>query len=208
MTPRTFAFTICLAIASTIAYAADFTPRECNVYLSAGRSPLNWHGHSLFRSVHLELAGESRWVKRWIPRANVGAAITYSDIRQARSWFGYRYGDPDDWVRAVSSLFFLRRGWRQPAAMQPYVELGSGPMWSNRRVPAATSRLNFHSQFGFGATLFAHSRSPLRIGYRFSHISNGEFARRNPGLNVHTVLVGARLFGARALQRSSAQGGD
>src|SRR6266487_2812433 len=39
-------------------------------------------------------------------------SISYSDIHQARSWFGYRDGDPDDWVRCVGSFFFLRRHWR------------------------------------------------------------------------------------------------
>ena len=92
-------------------------------------------------------------------------------------------------MRAVTSFFFARRHWQRG-----YVELGTGPMWSNRRVPAATSRLNMNSQLGFGTTLFTQSRVPLRVAYRFSHISNGGLTHRNPGLNVHTIMAGTRLL--------------
>jgi hypothetical protein len=37
---------------------------------------------------------------------------------------------------------------------------------------------------------------PVLIGYRFSHISNGGYAPRNPGLNVSSIMVGA-TFGRR-----------
>ncbi len=149
---------------------------------------MNFHGHSVFRAIHFELAGRSALAQRWL-RADAGASVSYSDIRQARSWFGYRYGDPDDSVRAVSSFFFVRRQWRMT-----YAELGTGPMWSNRRVPAATSRFNMDSQLGLGVILFPRSRTPLHVGYRFSHISNGGLTGRNPGLNVHSIVAGTRLL--------------
>jgi hypothetical protein len=66
-------------------------------------------------------------------------------------------------------------------------------MWSNRRVPAATSRLNMNSQAGFGAILFARSHVPLHVGYRFSHISNGGLMGRNPGIQVHQAVIGVRV---------------
>jgi hypothetical protein len=66
-------------------------------------------------------------------------------------------------------------------------------MWSNRRVPAATSRFNMNSQAGFGAILFARSRAPIHVGYRFSHISNGGLTGRNPGLEVHQAIIGVRV---------------
>ena len=180
-------FFVAMLAASSCAH--DFTPREVNTYLSGGGSRMNFHGHSLFRSVHFEVTGDSAFANRWMRQTDAGIAVAYSDIHQARSWFGYRYGDPDDWVRAVSSLFFLRRRWHDAL----YAEIGTGPMWSNRRVPAATSRLNMDSQAGFGAIFFAHGRLPLHIGYRFSHISNGGLTGRNPGLEVHQIVIGARV---------------
>src|SRR5581483_2869482 len=123
-------------------------------YVSSGRSPMNFHGHSVFRTIHFEVAGGSALAHRWL-KSDAGIALSYSDIRQARSWFGYRYGDPDDRVRGMASLFFVRHQWHYG-----YAEIGTGPMWSNRRVPAATSRFNMDSQIGFGATLFPRSRTP------------------------------------------------
>jgi hypothetical protein len=170
------------------AFAADLTPRELNLLLSSGRSPMNFHGHSVFRrTITFEVFGKSALAQRWL-KSDAGASISYSDVRQARSWFGYRYGDPDDNVRAVSSFFFVRHLFRRA-----YVEVGTGPMWSNRRIPAATSRFNMNSQFGVGTTLFTRSRFPLRFGYRFSHISNGGLTGRNPGVEVHSLLIGTRI---------------
>jgi hypothetical protein len=191
-----------LLIASACAHH-DFTPHEFNTYLSGGGSRMNFHGHSLFRTIHFELAGDSAVANRWMRQTGAGMSISYSDIHQARSWFGYRDGDPDDWVRGVSSFFFLRRHWREDFNIQPYAELGTGPMWSNRRVPAATSRLNMNSQAGFGAILFARSRMPLHIGYRFSHISNGGLMGRNPGIQVHQAVIGVRVkwLGSAASRR-------
>lgn len=179
---------IFLMILPVIASAGDFSPREFNLLFSRGESPMNFHGHSNFRTIHFELAGQSALARRWL-KADAGISISYSAIRQARSWFGYRYGDPNDSVRGESSFLFVRRHWQWW-----YAEIGTGPMWSNRRVPAATSRFNMDSQAGFGAALFGQSHIPLRIGYRFSHISNGGLTGRNPGLNVHSVIIGTRLF--------------
>jgi hypothetical protein len=180
-------------------FASDFQPTELNVKAGAGESLTSWHGQASFRSIEFELLGRSRFVARYIRKSEVGLSLMYSDIRQPRSWFGHEFGDPDDDVRGENAFLFVRRGWREGARVQPYVELGTGPMWSNRRVPAATSRLNFNSQLGIGLRLFADSH-PIFVVYRFSHISNLAFgdqnpghAKRNPGWNVNTVLVGTRL---------------
>jgi hypothetical protein len=190
-------FVLILLLASGCALHRDFTPHEFNSYLSGGGSRMNFHGHSLFRTIQFEVAGDSAVANRWMPRTNAGISISYSDIHQARSWFGYRYGDPDDWVRAVSSCFLLRRHWWDGSDMQPYAELGTGPMWSNRRVPAATSRFNMNSQLGLGVVLFPRARMPLHVGYRFSHISNGGWTGRNPGLEVHQAFIGVRVMRLR-----------
>ena len=74
-------------------------------------------------------------------------------MRQPRSWFGYTYGDPDDSVRAEWVHFFIRQYWGSSSTLRLDADLGTGPMWSNRRIPAATSKLNFNSQLGLGVAL-------------------------------------------------------
>lgn len=194
-------FVTIMAVA-VAASAADFQPREFNVYGGAGKSMTSWHGQASFREVQFELLGQSRWVARHVRKLEAGLSVTYSDIRQPRSWFGHLYGDPNDSVRGEWAYLFLRRTFRDASTTQPYVELGSGPMWSNRRVPAATSRFNFHSQLGLGARFFANRSHPLFVVYRFSHISNLAFgphnpghSKRNPGWDVHSVMIGTRVRG-------------
>jgi hypothetical protein len=183
----------------TAVFAADFQPREFNLFGEMGKSMTGWHGQAAFRSIQFELLGRSPFVERWLQKSETGVSLTYSAIHQPRSWFGHRYGDPDDSVRGEWATLFVRRGWREHAPLQPFVELGTGPMWSNRRVPAATSRFNFNSHLGIGTKLFA-TRHPIYVTYCFSHISNLAFgdhnpghARRNPGWNVNSILLGTRL---------------
>lgn len=175
-----------------------FSKRELNIHYVNGASPMNRRGHSLFQSIEFELAGRSKFVERWLKHFDAGGSFTYHDITQARSWFGYTYGDPDDRVRGYQTYFFVRKRWREGRRVSPYADLGTGPMFSNRRVPAATSKINMSSQLSLGATLFAGARFPLSAGYRFSHISDGGVSGRNPGLNVHSVVVGTRVKSFRA----------
>lgn len=178
-----------LLVAALPLFATDITREDFSMYFGNGKSVTSWHGQASFRSLRFELTGRSPYVESWIPKARVGISLAYHDIRQARSWFGYRDGDPNDSVRGMSSYLFVRRGWRDEARLQPYIEVGSGPMWSNRRVPAATSRFNFNSQLGLGLRLYGRSM----VVARFAHISNFGITGRNPGLNVSSLMVGARL---------------
>jgi hypothetical protein len=181
-------------LTSVAANAGDFfSKRELNIHYVNGASPMNNRGHSLFQSIEFELAGRSKFVERWLKNFEAGGSFTYHDITQARSWFGYTYGDPDDRVRGYQTYFFVRKRWREGRSISPYADLGTGPMFSNRRVPAATSKINMSSQLNLGVTLFAGARFPLSAAYRFSHISDGGVSGRNPGLNVHSVVVGTRV---------------
>lgn len=114
---------------------------------------------------------------------SVGAALTYHAMYQAHSYHGYRFGDRNDNVRAESLYLFTRRDYTRILC-----DLGSGPTWSNRPIPAATSRINFQSQLTFGA-IFGRGR----VAYRFGHISNAGLAHHNPGINVNTILAGYQL---------------
>ncbi len=182
---------VLLLLLSSPALAGDF-----NIYLANAKSETNRHGQSRFRMISFELMGRpklSRLLERYLPDARLGVDIDYADVRQPRSWFGYTYGDPDDSVRAEWAHFFVRQYWRTSSNVRPYIDIGTGPMWSNRRIPAATSKLNFNSQLGLGIALFPNAKMPLYVGYRFFHISNGGLTGRNPGLNVNGFFIGSRV---------------
>ena len=181
-----------LLLLSSSASAGDY-----NIYLGNAKSETNRHGQSRFRTISFELTGRPqllKYIERFLPDARAGVDIDYADVRQPRSWFGYTYGDPDDSVRAEWTHFFIRNyWWTSSNTFRPYVDLGTGPMWSNRRIPAATSKGNFNSQLGLGIVIFPNARMPLYAGYRFFHISNGGLTGRNPGLNVNGFFVGTRV---------------
>jgi Lipid A 3-O-deacylase (PagL) len=170
---------------------ADFHPRQLNLFLGSGKSAETIHGEATLKSIQLELAGTVDWIK--LRDTEVGVALAYAEIEQPRLLFPPPGGGLTDDVRAESAYFFARKRFTRWASVEPYVDLGSGPMWSNRRVPANTSRVNFQSQITAGAIWLPRSRFPLFTAYRFSHISNGGFAPRNPGINVYSVIVGTRV---------------
>jgi hypothetical protein len=178
-----------LFVASQCLAAPLFGPPErINVYLASGRSIQSMHGQANVDSLQIELA------RSWSPRTEVGLILAPMNVQEPRSWFGNHYGDPDETARGASlSPMIRRRIFRQSESYEPFVELSTGPMWTTRRVPAATSRFNFITQAGIGTVLFPRQRMAIIVGYRFAHISNAGLAPRNPGLNVHTLLIGTRF---------------
>lgn len=171
---------------------ADFHPRAVNLFLSSGKSAETIHGEATLKSIQFELSGRADWIH--LRDTDAGVALAYAEIEQPHFLFPAPGPGPTDTVRAESAYFFGRKRWPHFAFVEPYVDLGTGPMWSNRRVPADTSRVNFQSQISAGAIWLPRSRFPLFTAYRFSHISNGGFAPRNPGINVWSVNVGTTLW--------------
>lgn len=155
-----------------------------SVHAAGGKSITTWHGQATIETLNIEA---SRTIR---PRTELAFVFAPMFIRQPRSWFGNQFGDGEENVKAISGALLLRRTFRNETI---YVEAGTGPMWAERRVPAATSRFNFHSQFGAGFVLFPRNRVSMVIGYRFGHISNGGYAPRNPGLNVSSLVIGTRF---------------
>jgi hypothetical protein len=174
-----------LAIFPLCASAETFD--EVRVYASGGKSITNWHGQSDLQALHVELG------RALSPRTTVAMVLAPMNVWQPRSWFGDRYADGHESVRAISGSLLLRHTFRPDARLQWYAEGSMGPMIAQKRVPAATSRFNFASAIGAGLVLNAGGRFPLVAGYRVTHISNGGYAPRNPGLNVSSIVIGMQV---------------
>jgi hypothetical protein len=168
---------------------------DLRVAAVGGKSTTNWHGQADLQLLQLEL-GHSLSA-----RTTVAIVAGAANLWQPRSWFGDQYGDGNESVRAFAMSLLLRRSFRENANIRPYVELASGPIIAEKRVPAATSRFNFMSHFGGGVVVNANGRVPVFAGYRFLHISNGGYAPRNPGLNVSAVVIGVQLRNAMLRRR-------
>ena len=185
--PRSLLFVVASLVA-TCAFAADPVrdPRALTIFAAGGRSIQNWHGQATFESIHFE------WSQPWRWKTQLAFDVAPYAIRQPRSWFGDQYHDGDENVRAISAAAIVRRTFRPDSMVRTYLEIGTGPMVANRRVPAATSHFNMATQAGFGVILMSRDVG-LYAGYRFWHVSNGGIASRNPGYNVNGIVIGSRL---------------
>ncbi|HYK00845.1 MAG TPA: acyloxyacyl hydrolase [Thermoanaerobaculia bacterium] len=162
-----------------------------SVYGMAGQSPETWHGQADLQAINIELAYALS------PRTDLAFVFSPMSFDQPRSWFGDEFGDGNERVRALAGSLLLRRTFnRDSSRVHLYGELGTGPMWAEKAVPASTSRFNFVSHAGLGMVLMPRSRFPLIAGYRFQHVSNGGYGPRNPGLNFSSLILGVK-FGVR-----------
>jgi hypothetical protein len=160
---------------------------EIRVYGMGGKSMTNWHGQADLQAVHIELA------HAFSRRTTLAVVVSPMNVYQPRSWFGDLYGDGSESVPAIATSALLRRTFRTEARAPWYLELAFGPMWAEKRVPAATSHFNFISTGGVGFVLNPQGRNPVMLGYRFMHISNAGIEPRNPGLNVSAIVLGVQL---------------
>lgn len=168
--------------------AANASAQTFRLYGVGGKSLATWHGQADVRAFAVELE------KPLSKRTELGFVIAPYQWDQPKSWFGDQYGDGNESVRALSVALVLRH--HVPIGLRhfrPYGEVALGPMYAEKRVPASTSRFNFITQLGAGVTLMPERPISLVAGYRYQHISNGGYAPRNPGLNVHSVVLGVRV---------------
>jgi hypothetical protein len=172
-------FAFCIFLVPT-AQADQFA-----LFITGGKSITTWHGQADLQSVAFE------YTRSRSPRTDLGVAVAPQVLWQPRSWFGNLFGDGNETVRAVTaSIVVRRRFFTNSSRLQPYIEGSIGPMWADKAIPAATSRFNVATEPGAGVVLWPRSRHPLIIGYRFSHLSNGGYSPRNPGLNVSSLVLG------------------
>jgi len=168
---------------------------DVRIVAVGGKSATNWHGQADLQLLQLELG------RTLTQRTTLAIVAGAANLWQPRSWFGDLYGDGNESVQALSASLLLRRTWRPDSRWRPYVEVASGPMVSQKRVPAATSHFNFMTQAGAGFVYNVGGRVPVFAGYRFLHISNAGYASRNPGLNVSAAVFGVQLRSAAPRRR-------
>jgi hypothetical protein len=95
----------------------------------------------------------------------------------------------------------VRLLWRRDERFKPYLESTGGVVYFTDRVLSTEgAHLNFSAEFGTGVQYTVHDRSELRIGYSLYHISNGNIARHNPGLDTNMIYA-AWCFDLRGRQK-------
>lgn len=170
------------------AMALDLSNTHLSLYGAGGKSTTNWHGQSDLQSLSLDITKAS--LTRW--HLDLGVTASVHSLWQPKSWFGDRYGDGGETVFATSVALVARHEFARRGAIEPYVEVSSGPIYSDKNLPANTGRINFISQGG-GGVIIHHGRIPVIAGVRIGHISNAGLFQHNPGVNFTSLILGLRF---------------
>jgi len=80
-----------------------------------------------------------------------------------------------------------------PRSVVPYFEIGAGTLFTNTKVPEATSRINFTTSAALGLH-FLRTKHNISAEVRYMHISNAGLATPNPGINTIQLRLGFGLF--------------
>jgi hypothetical protein len=184
---RALALLVAIGV-SMPALAAFHGPIQLSIGLMAGKSMTGVHGQGSFAAAHFDFS------RAFLPHTEATWGIQPIFIEQPQHFF-VSDGHGNEHALALQLTLGLRHHFRSESAnTRPYVEIGSGPLWSNKRVPATSAHINFDSYGTVGATFHARNGYAPYAGFRFQHISNaGIVADRNPGYNIGSIVIGVRL---------------
>jgi len=81
--------------------------------------------------------------------------------------------------------------WRPNRSFRPYL-IGQGGIlyFQNHVLSPEGAKLNYSGKFGIGAEQSLNHRLDLRIGYSDLHVSNGDTAPHNPGIDFIYLYAG------------------
>lgn len=158
-------------------YHAGF---EAGKLLAASRGPGFLRGRP-----EAMIEAEPLWLT-YIPRQTVAVYSILNQYSSSSTIYGLLYHG-----MLVTPLLprwnFIRHD-RQK--MTPWLELGSGLLWTTKDFPQSdapgksTSRINFTPQVGAGETLFTTSSQSLDLSVKAMHISSAGLGQANPGINI------------------------
>jgi opacity protein-like surface antigen len=74
--------------------------------------------------------------------------------------------------------------------VMPYIEGGSGVLWTNIGDPDLTGTFQFNPRVGGGIEYFLTDHTALKAGYDWIHFSNANTRPPNNGLNSQGVWIG------------------
>ncbi len=88
----------------------------------------------------------------------------------------------------------LKWNFTSSARVVPYLELGSGVLFTSHVVPLNTSHVNFVTHATLGFQFFNNDRRAITTGILYEHISNAGLTVPNPGVNTVQFQLGLNWF--------------
>ena len=102
--------------------------------------------------------------------------------------FGYFEQSPRAWGAAWHLVYEHRL--RSTQKIRPVIRTGAGMLFTSRKVPPGEKHFNYTLFVGAGLELAVSKRQAIQVDYRLHHISNADTGPMNPGINLHTLLLG------------------
>ena len=180
-------FAICIvAIISQVVQAKETRLREFSFLSGWGKAPLKQRADD-YEIVHLGLGfgfdASNKFLK--VKSHDMLEFVVEPFINPVCS--------PDSNVEVGCGLL-LKYAHSISNGFSPYIEAGTGGVYTTQDVEQQSTRWNFITQCGFGLHYFFREDRSLNIGYRFRHLSNAGIKDPNLGIDTHSFLVGFSFF--------------
>lgn len=94
----------------------------------------------------------------------------------------------------VGCSFFLKYSRRITSRIAPYIEGGTGMIYSSLSTHEQGTKYNFITHAGLGIQFFLNEHYALTGGYRFRHLSNANIDKQNRGIDHHFGLIGISYY--------------
>lgn len=89
----------------------------------------------------------------------------------------------------------LQLDFRNGSKVHPFAHVNGGLLWFNKSVPIEDAgKLALVGEAGGGIRIFTSEKRAVSLGVRFHHISNGDRAGSNRGLNQFVIYAGFSIF--------------
>lgn len=83
----------------------------------------------------------------------------------------------------------------QKSVVQPFFKSSTGFMYFNKPFPDERGvKFNFTLELGGGLEFVVASNISFSIGYKYHHMSNGQFGQINPGVDSNVFYTGITIF--------------
>ncbi len=89
----------------------------------------------------------------------------------------------------------MQINFRREKKIQPFVGTSGGFLAFTKKVPSESgAKFNFTADVGGGVQVMLKNKKAITFGYKYHHLSNGNFAVDNPGFDSNVFYVGFSVF--------------
>ena len=129
----------------------------------------------------------------WLPFAPAGPGPLYGSLEVGLEPLYQQYIEPKRVYFAGLGLTF-RYHFLGLGRLVPYAELAAFAGGTNLKIAEVRSDFTFLIWGGLGLEYFVTDRTALYAGYRYEHVSNGNTAKPNRGVESNAGVVGVSFF--------------